>query len=325
MHYLDKRIQVICNQLKKQAILQHVALSNWQYKAGNFVRPCDADADPAPFPPFDSTTMHWYGPDRHYWFRTDLVVPESFNGRSLWLHVATQVDEWDDGKNPQFLLFVDGVPVQGIDMNHRDVLLTGKAEAGRTYRLELQAYTGTLHSEFSLVTYLEEVDPEINGLYWDLQVPLQAFSRLDPDGQSRLALERVLNDAINLLDLRTPYNRAYLNGGPCMPENMPVVPHSEAYMASVREARAFLKKNLYEDLAGHDEVIATCIGHTHIDVAWWWTVAQTREKVARSFATVLKLMEEYPGYKFMSSQPQLYQFLKERYPELYEQVNQRVA
>ena len=71
-------------------------------------------------------------------------------------------------------------------------------------------------------------------------------------------------------------------------------------------------------------MIATCIGHTHIDVAWWWTVAQTREKVARSFATVLKLMEEYPNYKFMSSQPQLYVFLKERYPELYEKVKERI-
>ena len=78
-------------------------------------------------------------------------------------------------------------------------------------------------------------------------------------------------------------------------------------------------------MAGHDEVIASCIGHTHIDVAWWWTVAQTREKVCRSFATVLKLMEEYPNYKFMSSQPQLYYFLKQRYPELYEQIKQRVA
>ncbi len=61
---------------------------------------------------------------------------------------------------------------------------------------------------------------------------------------------------------------------------------------------------------GYEDVIATCIGHTHIDVAWWWTVAQTREKVGRSFATVLKLMDEYPNYKFMSSQPQLYAFLK---------------
>jgi alpha-mannosidase len=73
-------------------------------------------------------------------------------------------------------------------------------------------------------------------------------------------------------------------------------------------------------MSGYNDVIATCIGHTHIDVAWWWTVEQTREKVARSFATVLKLMEEYPGYKFMSSQPQLYAFLKERYPELYARI-----
>ncbi len=36
-------------------------------------------------------------------------------------------------------------------------------------------------------------------------------------------------------------------------------------------------------MGGHADVIATCIGHTHIDVAWWWTVAQTREKVVRSF------------------------------------------
>mgnify|MGYP002508322917 CR=1 FL=1 len=34
-------------------------------------------------------------------------------------------------------------------------------------------------------------------------------------------------------------------------------------------------------------------------MAWWWTVAQTQEKVVRSFATVLKLMEEFPSYRFM--------------------------
>ena len=90
------------------------------------------------------------------------------------------------------------------------------------------------------------------------------------------------------------------------------------------KARAYLQKHLYEELGGHADIIASCIGHTHIDVAWWWTVAQTREKVARSFATVLKLMDEYPGYKFMSSQPQLYAFLKERYPELYARVKERI-
>ena len=35
-------------------------------------------------------------------------------------------------------------------------------------------------------------------------------------------------------------------------------------------------------------------------------------------------MEEYPEYKFISSQPALYQFLKERYPETYEKIKERV-
>jgi len=102
------------------------------------------------------------------------------------------------------------------------------------------------------------------------------------------------------------------------------VPFSKAFNESVEKAIAYIGENLYEKMGGYDDIIATCIGHTHIDVAWWWTVAQTREKVVRSFATVLKLMEEYPNYKFMSSQPVLYYFLKQRYPELMEKIKEKV-
>ena len=302
--FLDKRINGICTELQKLSVKQKFPTDNWLYKPGNFLRPEDADADAAPWEPFDCRTMHWYGPDKHYWFRADVTVPAEMEGKPLWMHVCTQIDEWDDAKNPQFLLFVNGVVTQGIDMNHRDVLLDRCAKAGTQYRLELQAYTGILHTEFNLIVDLREVDPEIEGLYYDMVVPLQAFPRLDEDGKARRDLERVLNEAVNLLDLRTPYN--------------------DSFYASVAEARKYLAQALYTDLAGHDEVIASCIGHTHIDVAWWWTVAQTREKVVRSFATVLKLMEEYPNYKFMSSQPVLYYFLKQRYPELYEKIKERV-
>ena len=304
MVFLDKRINGICDEMKKYAVRQRVTVENIEYKEGFFLRPQEAEADGTPFAPFDSGRMHWYGPDRHYWFRAEITVPESFDGRSLWLHARTQIDEWDDAKNPQFLLFVNGEIVQGMDMNHREVLLTRNARAGERYRLDLQAYTGILHTEFNLIFELQEIDPDLDGLYWDLYVPLSAFPRLDPQDTRRMALERVMNDAVNLLDLRTPY--------------------SDAYMDTVRQARAYLQKHLYEELGGHEDIIASCIGHTHIDVAWWWTVAQTREKVARSFATVLKLMDEYPGYKFMSSQPQLYAFLKERYPELYARVKERI-
>ena len=304
MVFLDKRIQVICNELKKEAVRQRITVQGVQMKKGLFLRPEEAERDAAPFAPFDSGRDHWYGPDEHYWFKADVTVPDSFDGRSLWLRVCTQLDGWD-ASNPQFLVFVNGEVIQGMDTNHREVLLTRKAKAGERYHVDLQAYTGTEDDELRLVFQLIEIDPDIDGLYWDLQVPLRAFPRLDEQSRSRMELERVMNDAINLLDLRTPY--------------------SEDYFRTVLKAREYLKERLYKDLGGHDEVIASCIGHTHIDVAWKWTVAQTREKTARSFATVLKLMDEYPHYKFMSSQPQLYFFLKERYPELFEQVKRRVA
>lgn len=304
MDFLDKRVGVICNELKKLKVKQVFPLTQWEYKEGNFIHPEDVLKDEAAWENFDCKTMHWYGKDRHYWFRTTYTIPEELDGKSVWIRVSSQIDEWDDGRNPQFIVFVNGEVYQGIDMNHRECLITRSGKAGETLTIDLQAYTGIMHEEFALRTQIEEIDAEIEKLYYDLWVPLAAFSRMEADDKNRKDIEYVLNETINLLDLRTPY--------------------SEDFYRSVREASAYIQKALYEDMAGYEDVIATCIGHTHIDVAWWWTVAQTREKVGRSFATVLKLMDEYPNYKFMSSQPQLYAFLKERYPELYEKAKQRI-
>ncbi len=304
MYFLDKRVNVICEELKRLKVKQKFEIERWDYKEGNFFHPEDAEADGTPWSTFDCRSMHWYGKDRHYWFKTVYKVPEELGGKRMWLHVGTQIDEWDDAKNPQFLLFVNGEAVQGIDMNHRDVFLSPSAKAGEELTLELQAYSGTLHTEFNLITQMREVDQKIEKLYYDLWVPLAAFSRMEEDDKNRKDIQEILNTTVNFLDLRTPY--------------------SDAFYETLDKASAYIDKALYSEMAGYKDVIATCIGHTHIDVAWWWTVEQTREKVGRSFATVLKLMEEYPNYKFMSSQPQLYAFLKARYPELYEKAKERI-
>ena len=304
MIFSEERAQVICDQLKHLEKVQKKDLAKWQVKEGLSFRPEEAEAAASPWERFDSRKDHWYGPDRHYWFRTDVTVPESFGGKPLWLIFRTQIEESDDGRNPQFLLFVNGKITQGLDMNHREVFLTGRAHEGEIYRIDLQAYTGTLHGEFNLIAEMAEIDPEIRGLYYDMQIPLWSFARMEKDCRNRYQIAEALNHAVNLLDFRSEY--------------------SPEFYESVRRARAYLAKAVYTDLAGDDTVIATCIGHTHIDVAWLWTVAQTREKAARSFATVLKLMDEYPEYRFLSSQPQLYEFVKERYPELYEGIKARV-
>lgn len=304
MIYAKERAAVIAAELQKLSIVQSIELNQWKIKEGTFLRPEEAEQDDAPWEAFNSHTMHWYGKDRHYWFKTTFVVPESLNHKPLWLRIHTGIDGWDDARNPQFLLFINGQVTQGMDINHREVLLDPDAKAGMVYEIDLQAYTGIIYDEFRLLATAEEVDTEIAGLYYDMQVPLWSLARMDKESRTAQRISYELNQTVQQLDLRNPY--------------------SESFYRSVANARTYIKKAIYEDMGGYEDVIATCIGHTHIDVAWWWTVAQTREKVCRSFATVLKLMEEYPDYKFMSSQPQLYAFFKERYPEMYEKIKERV-
>ena len=307
MRYLDERVWVILNELRPLIDRQHIDITKWQIKKKLFMRPCEADKDETPWENFDSAKDRWYGKDTYYWFRSQFTVPQSMDRKCIFLKIHTQIEEWDDGRNPQFLLFVNGKVTQGQDMNHREVRLTDCAKAGETYTLDLQAYTGILHNEFSLMVTASETDLALLKLYYDLKAPADAYhyNRM-MQGRTKSLIVEALNGALNLLDLRTP--------------------HSPEFDASVAAAQEYINEHLYKnpELSGHDDIIASSIGHTHIDVAWWWTVSQTREKTARSFSTVLKLMEEYPNYKFMSSQPQLYVFLKERYPEVYEKVKERV-
>ena len=66
------------------------------------------------------------------------------------------------------------------------------------------------------------------------------------------------------------------------------------------------------------------IGHSHLDVAWLWTYEQTRRKAERTFAVACDLFERDPDFRFAQSQPQLYRFVEESDPKLFERVCEEV-
>lgn len=65
------------------------------------------------------------------------------------------------------------------------------------------------------------------------------------------------------------------------------------------------------------------IGHSHLDLAWLWPLRESYRKGVRTFSTVLADQRRYPWYCFGASQPQLYCWVKERAPELFEEVRKR--
>ena len=299
MRYRKERAEVICNELLKLSVVQSVDVLFWNVKDGLYWSPGEADNSSESWRDFNTKKDRWLGQDKNSWFMTEVKVPESFDDKPFALLFQTQATGWD-AKNPQFLVFVNGRHTCALDVNHRDVRITNKAKAGDVYRIDLQAYSGTVLSEIDLSSKIAEISPSVEGLYYDLAVPLQIVNRLDAQDKVRIDLEVAIEKTINAIDLR--------------------IPHTKDFFASIERAREIIKEEVYTKLAGHSDIIATAVGHTHIDVAWWWTVAQTRQKTVRSFTTFLQFMEDYPDFVFMSSQPQLYKFVKEHAPEPYERI-----
>ena len=304
MYYLLERIDKICGEISKHIYRDSISIDNYKYIDGNYhnidlIKEAPADG----WRDFKTGDL-WGGRDAHGWFKCTVEVPERFAGQTIALNFKTFEEGWD-ATNPQFILYVNGEQIQGVDINHREIILTHNAVAGEKYEIDLHAYAGMLADKLATLSgNLVVIDMASRELYWNLKVPVDVCKELEKEDKNRVDMITVLNEAVNLIDLRRP--------------------KSEMYDESVKKANDFLNDKFYGELCGHEDVIATCVGHTHIDVAWLWTVAQTREKVARSFSTVLKLMEEYPEYIFMSSQPQLYKMLKEDHPKIYEKVKEKI-
>lgn len=260
------------------------------------------------FPP----RSYWGENDSWYLFRAEVTIPEEYAGETVRGHLKTGRQGWN-ALNPQFLLKINGKVIQALDTNHQTFLLEKDAKAGDTFYMEFEAYSGReigntvtfqdapLQFDLSIYCHHDLVEQA----YYDLAAPWHAAGMYPESDYRRIQIETYLTQAINRIDLRKP--------------------SSPEYFASLSQAVAYMEKEFYGAYCGDESVIANCIGHTHIDVAWLWTLEQTRAKALRSFSTELTLMEEYPEHHFSSSQPQLYQFVKENCPQVYESIKEKVA
>ena len=59
-------------------------------------------------------------------------------------------------------------------------------------------------------------------------------------------------------------------------------------------------------------------------MAWLWPWTETVEVVRNTFGTALQLMREYPDFKFTASAAQAYEWIEEKYPAMFQEIQQRV-
>lgn len=294
--YIEKIEQTLKDLNKKRtnqiAKLEDIKYFECNYKSGYSVPKGE-------FFPFNSKNRV-FGKDKHYVFSFNLKTPKKPERSSTLLlnFGLTKVDGRVDGSNPQGLVYLNGVMTQGIDCNHPYVNLKFDTE----YKVDLYLYIGVNDEWSDFKPTLLICDNLITELYYDLLVPFEALKCYEDESEEKAETLKALTVACNIIDWRNETN----------------------FYNSIEIAQKTFIEIYYDALCGGKSPIVNCIGHTHIDIAWLWTLDQTKEKAQRTFSTVLRLMEKYPEFKFISSQPQLYEFVKNEAPEVYEQIKERI-
>ena len=287
-----------------EQILPHVAravypsavpVTSWKVKESDVPDASAPDLKDKSWADF-SVPSFFGGYDRTAWFRTSVTIPAEFSG----LPVGLLLDL------PEALLFVNGKPYSGLDGNHREVKLTEKAKTGQTFHLAIQAYSGRTKD----VSHFKRADLVV--IYPTAKI-LHAALSFFHDLERMYGPGTAESKEIRELIRRTLIYLKYFK------------PEGEEYPNAIGRALNFLHNTLETEFAPGGEGLVHLIGQSHLDLAWLWTMKESRRKVGRTFSGMVRLLDEYPEFRYTQSQARLYDILVTDYPSLAKEVRAHVA
>lgn len=257
----------------------------------------------------------------YMWMRARVVLPEAAQGEQIVMSL-------DMGG--EATLFVDGRAfgtrrAEWVSVPHHyisDNVLTLHGEEGQTFNLLFEVYAGHYFPDVGgcatgPVLPGAFADPKTEGqrarvgrstfgvwnedayqLWMDVSTLSMLMDELPEDSLRASKIADGLEEYTRIVDFEQP---------------------PQARDADYRRARERLRP-LMESRNGSTAPLMAAVGNAHLDLAWLWPMQETHRKTARTFAAQLRLLERYPEYRFIQSQPAAYEMCREHYPELYERI-----
>ncbi len=242
---------------------------------------------------------NWGGNDVSCFFKQKIKIPESMENEKVVLLLYLGGDS---------LLSINGVPHQGMDPMRNIVYLSERARANEEYDLSVESYymwhAGEPEIKRIECSCLASVDIEIEKIYWDYKAAFNGFKIVNISNELKEYFQDVMKDAIEYI--------------------RPEIENRDLFLECLKKGEQLLKDKLYgcDKFNLHGKL--NLVGNSHLDVVFLWTYDEFVRKIGRTHSTMLRLMEQYPKFIFTQSQPLMYKEMKKNYPELFEQVKQRV-
>ena len=265
----------------------------------------------------------WGEPWQYCWMRGEITIPPEAAGKRVVMDLQT---------GGESTVFVDGISfgtrrAEWVRVPHHyieDNVLALSAEPGRKYHLLIEAYAGHQFPESKaggcctgpvLPGQYEDINrpgprtalgnvtfgiwnEDAYQLYMDLETLRSLGDQLDPESLRADRVAQALEQATLAVDFEQP-----------LPERI----------RDYQTAREALRP-VMEAVNGTTAPVFYAVGNAHLDLAWLWPMQETVRKTSRTFAQQLRLLEQYPTYRYLQSQPAAYEMCRVHYPELFQRI-----
>ncbi|MDO5379077.1 MAG: glycoside hydrolase family 38 C-terminal domain-containing protein [Clostridia bacterium] len=277
-----------------------------------------------PFVPFDEGTQ-WGRTWEYLWLRASVTLPRQAEGKPVVLSL-------DMGG--EATLFVNGQTfgtrrAEWVSVPHHyisDNVLTLSGEEGMRFDLLFEVYAGHYFPDVGGCA----TGPVLPGTLGDpkeegrrARVGRSTFGIWNEDAYQLwldVSTLQMLMDELPEDSLRAA---RIADGLEAYTRIVDFEQSPEGRIADYRRARQTLRP-LMEAKNGSTVPTMAAVGNAHLDLAWLWPQRETHRKTARTFAAQLRLLDRYPEYRFIQSQPAAYEMCREHYPELYERIRAAV-
>ena len=247
----------------------------------------------------------YFTPDGTAFIKADVKVPKELQGKELWLVLKTAAE---------ICVKINGVYVGGVDPNRERMLLSPYIDDTKTLHIEMMGYNRSKPDDErnpeSLSVrgcrqvfdgaYLATVNHEMQSLLWDFELLMDIEESDLFNEDYRELLKRELNNAMNLVDF-----------------------YGET-LTGVKEAAQYIEDVIYANDTYRGNGDVALIAHSHLDIAYYWRRIHAVQKNLRTVLIQLRLMDRYPDFKFTHTQPYIYETLEKYYPEVFEELKEKV-
>lgn len=246
----------------------------------------------------------YFTPDGTVFMKGRGSVPLELQGQEVWfvLHTAAEM-----------IVKINGSYAGGIDPNRDRILLNPWLKEGEwDFTFEIEGYNRSKPDDernpeamdsrgcrqIFEGAYVAAVNKELLSLYYDLTLLLDIAKSRHFDEDYRAFLNRELNLALNKIDFDT--------------------------FAGTVEASRYIEEHIYQNQDFRTSGNVALVGHSHLDIAYYWRRMHVVQKNARTVLIQMRLTDRFPEFKYAHTQPYTYETLAKYYPELFEELKAKI-